>query len=278
MDQKLEGFHLSPEPAGGISDHSLQIALTAGGVGLWEWHPESRNLAVSPHLESLLGYPSHTFDGSVESFLGHLLPVDRQRLEHAVSAAAELGKDIDLEFRVIDLTGLSRWFWAKGRALHEPDRRDDARRWDDAGNPGVHRHRAPHAPPAVRPARLFADAAHHAAPAERRFRAITEVAGQQLQTERTGIWLLEERSELMRCVSLYHRNLAQHTAGATLKIDAYPAYFRALDRARALAASDAQHDPATAELAADYLAPLGITSMLEATVRRGGKLDRRGLS
>ncbi len=272
MDQKLEGFHLSPEPAGGISDHSLQIALTAGGVGLWEWHPESRNLAVSPHLESLLGYPSHTFDGSVESFLGHLLPADRQRLEHAVSAAAEFGNDIDLEFRVIDLTGLNRWFWAKGRALHDQT-------YEGACVVGTMQEIPASIVTERRMRRqqsalldLFSTRGITQLPQNDAFRAITEIAGEQLQTERTGIWLLEERSELMRCVSLYHRNLAQHTAGATLKIDAYPAYFRALDRARALAASDAQHDPATAELTADYLAPLGITSMLEATVRRGGKL------
>ena len=42
---------------------------------------------------------------------------------------------------------------------------------------------------------------------------------------------------------------------------------RALEQNRALDASDAQNDPRTRELTAGYLVPLGITSMLEATVR-----------
>ena len=272
MDQKRAGIHLLPEVPGASLDRSLQTALTAGGVGLWEWHPESRNLAVSPHLESLLGYPSCTFDGTVESFLAHLLPVDRQRVEHAVSAAAEHGHELDLEFRVVDLGGLGRWFWAKGRILH-----------DLAGETPRVVGTMQEIPASVVTERrmrrqqsalleLLATRRITQLPQDEAFRAITEVAGQQLETERTSIWLFEENGEIMHCVSLYRRSLGQHTAGASLAIEAYPAYFRALDTRRALAASDAQRDPSTAELAADYLAPLGITSMLEATVRRDGRL------
>jgi diguanylate cyclase (GGDEF)-like protein len=272
MDQKHAGIHLLPELPVEIPDRSLQSALNAGGVGLWEWHPEARNLAVSPYLESLLGYPSRTFDGTVEGFLAHLLPVDRQRVEHAVRAAAEHGQEVDLEFRVVDLVGLGRWFWARGRVLQ-----------DVAGETACVVGTMQEIPASVVTERrmrrqqsalleLLATRQITQLPQDEAFRAITEVAGQQLETERTSIWLFEENGESMHCVSLYRRSLAQHTGGATLAIEAYPAYFRALDTRRALAASDAQHDPSTAELAADYLAPLGITSMLEATVRRDGRL------
>ena len=61
-------------------------------------------------------------------------------------------------------------------------------------------------------------------------------------------------------------------AGASLEAAAYPAYFRALESGRAVAASDAHRDPRTAELAADYLAPLGIGAMLEAPIRHDGRL------
>ena len=61
-------------------------------------------------------------------------------------------------------------------------------------------------------------------------------------------------------------------AGASLEAGAYPAYFRALETGRAVAASDAHRDPRTIELAADYLAPLGIGAMLEAPIRHDGRL------
>jgi diguanylate cyclase (GGDEF)-like protein len=61
-------------------------------------------------------------------------------------------------------------------------------------------------------------------------------------------------------------------AGASLEAAAYPAYFRALETGRSVAASDAHRDPRTVELAADYLAPLGIGAMLEAPIRHDGRL------
>jgi PAS domain-containing protein len=56
-------------------------------------------------------------------------------------------------------------------------------------------------------------------------------------------------------------------AGPDLDVRAFPAYILALEQNRALDASDAQNDPRTRELTEGYLVPLGITSMLEATVR-----------
>lgn len=272
MDQKLAGFHFLPETPGGLPDRFLQPALDAGGVGLWEWHPESRNLAVSPYLESLLGYPSRAFGGTVEGFLAHLLPVDRQRMEHAVRAAVERGSEVDIEFRMLDLTGLGRWFWAKGRALAEATG-ETARvvgTMQEIPASAVTERRMRRQQSALLD--LLTARRITQLPQDEAFRVLTEVAGQQLETERTGIWLFAEDGRTMRCATLYRRGPGEHTGGDTLAIEAYPAYFRALDRGRALAASDAQHDPSTAELTADYLAPLGITSMLEATVRRDGRL------
>jgi PAS domain-containing protein len=56
-------------------------------------------------------------------------------------------------------------------------------------------------------------------------------------------------------------------AGADLDVSAFPTYMLALEENRALDVPDAQHDPRTRELTDGYLVPLGITSMLEATVR-----------
>jgi PAS domain S-box-containing protein len=52
----------------------------------------------------------------------------------------------------------------------------------------------------------------------------------------------------------------------------HPGYFRALAAADVIAAHDAHHDPRTRELAAGYLAPLGIGAMLDTPVRAGGQV------
>ena len=79
MTHKGAGPSLTPEHLGGVPEAFVQTALIAGGIGLREWHPQSRTLAISPYLETWLGYPSGAFDGTVDAFFAHLLPIDRER-------------------------------------------------------------------------------------------------------------------------------------------------------------------------------------------------------
>ena len=60
--------------------------------------------------------------------------------------------------------------------------------------------------------------------------------------------------------------------GTQLEAAFYPAYFKALVESRTIAAEDAQQDPRTREFTADYLAPRGITSLLDAPIMRGRSL------
>jgi len=116
---RVSGPTLSPDVLGGAPEALVQTALIAGGIGLWEWHVGSGELALSPHLETLLGYPTGGFDGASETFLARLVPADRGRVEAAIAAAAASGNETDLELRVVDLTGVARWFSAKGRVLRD---------------------------------------------------------------------------------------------------------------------------------------------------------------
>ena len=96
---------------------------------------------------------------------------------------------------------------------------------------------------------------------------ITALAGATLDVERTSVWLFTADRSKLECRSLFRRSLGRQMAGAVLDVSVFPAYIRALEQNRALDAADAQNDPRTRELTAGYLVPLGITSMLEATVR-----------
>ena len=266
------GPGLSPDLLGGAPEGFVQTALIAGGIGLWEWHLATGDMILSPHLEALLGYPTRGFDGASQTFLGRLLPADRVRVEAAVGAVAASGNETDLEFRVIDVGGIGRWFNARGRVLR-----------DAVGQPIRLVGTMQEIPATVVTERrmrrqqagllqLLADDRITQLPVDEAFRCITEVAGRTLEIERTSVWLFDESRTNIRCHNLYRRSLRQHMAGASLEAGAYPAYFRALESGRAVAASDAHRDPRTIELAADYLAPLGIGAMLEAPIRHDGRL------
>jgi diguanylate cyclase (GGDEF)-like protein len=200
-----------------------------------------------------------------------VLPVDRQRIESALAEASQSGNEPDLEFRLLDSHGTLRWFWGKGRVMRDSagqTRRVLGTMQEVPASVVTERRMRRHQTALLDllATRRISQLGQSAA-----FEAITEVAGLTLETERTGIWLIEQDGSL-RCASLYLRDSAQHNSGFSLTVDAFPGYFQALDSGRTLAVPDAQNDPRTAELCRDYLLPLGITSMLEATVRHNGRL------
>jgi len=87
---------------------------------------------------------------------------------------------------------------------------------------------------------------------------------------RAGIWHLH--GQQLQPVALYLRELGQHSEPAAIDASPYPHYLHALQSGRALDAHDAQQDPRTRELSADYLQPLGITAMLDASIRVEGEV------
>jgi PAS domain S-box-containing protein len=103
-------------------------------------------------------------------------------------------------------------------------------------------------------------------------RTITEAAAETLDVDRVGIWLFEDDMTVLRNVDLYEKSTGTHVSGNELAADEFPGYFDALRTHRVVDADDARSDPRTAELRQEYLDPLGVASMLDATIRSGGEV------
>lgn len=104
---------------------------------------------------------------------------------------------------------------------------------------------------------------------------LAEIAGTAARTlgvDRVGVWLLIDDRRAIRCYHLYERARDQHSEGAVLRSEDFPAYFRALEERRAIPAADAREDPFTQELGTAYLEPLGIVSLLDAPIYREGRV------
>lgn len=104
------------------------------------------------------------------------------------------------------------------------------------------------------------------------FQSTTELAADTIQVERCGIRLFIEERRAIRCFDLFERSSRRHSEGAVLRAKDFPTYFGALERLRVVQADQASLAPATRELDASYLAPLGIGAMLDAPVFRNGKV------
>ena len=107
---------------------------------------------------------------------------------------------------------------------------------------------------------------------ERAFQVITETAAETLDVERVGIWFFSDNLSSLRSADLFSRKTGKHSSMVELTSSRYPKYFAALAEGRCIPAHDVRADERTAEFNLDYSLPLGITSMLDAPIRRSGQL------
>ncbi len=102
---------------------------------------------------------------------------------------------------------------------------------------------------------------------------ITEAAAEMVEVERVGIWFFTPDRQAIRCVELFERTPRTHSGGGELLTAMrYPIYFAALEAERVVVAHDARFDPRTSAFTKSYLGPFGVTSMLDAPIRRVGHM------
>jgi len=102
---------------------------------------------------------------------------------------------------------------------------------------------------------------------------IAETAARTLGVARAGIWRFNQERSAIQCLELFEAETGRHSAGAVLTAASHPTYFCALGEVEVLAAEDPVRDPRTSELAADYLCPLDIRSMLAVPIHVSGQLN-----
>ncbi len=107
---------------------------------------------------------------------------------------------------------------------------------------------------------------------ESAFRLITEEIAHAMEVERVSIWRYDQNRSSLVCQMLFEAGSRRHSSGMELQGGNYPSYFRAMAQNETIAADDARHDPRTCEFTESYLAPLGITSMLDSPLHVGGVL------
>jgi len=101
---------------------------------------------------------------------------------------------------------------------------------------------------------------------------ITQTAADILACERASIWFYDEVKSEIAIFDLFEKTPRRHSSGKILKAKQFPAYFNYLLEERVLPAHDAVTDPNTYEFSESYFKPLGITSLLDAPIRVGGKM------
>jgi PAS domain S-box-containing protein len=103
-------------------------------------------------------------------------------------------------------------------------------------------------------------------------RRITEVSSRTLGVARVSVWRYNANCTALRCVDLHDLASDRHSSGVELLVEAMPRYIQALAQDDVIAADDVTQEPRFTELVESYLKPLGITSMMDASVLSNGAL------
>jgi PAS domain S-box-containing protein len=97
-------------------DVRLQMALEAGRLGSWELDRVTGTSVCSPGHDRIFGYAHPPTGWTVDRFVEHVLPEDRERVSATLRGAIERGDAWHLECRIVRRgDGAVRWIEAHGQ-------------------------------------------------------------------------------------------------------------------------------------------------------------------
>jgi len=84
------------------SKQRLELAMSAGRLGAWQWNINTDEVIWSPQLYKIFGRTPETFDGTHAGFVNIVHPDDRQRVGQIMQSSLESDEtEYDVDFRVI---------------------------------------------------------------------------------------------------------------------------------------------------------------------------------
>lgn len=102
-------------------------------------------------------------------------------------------------------------------------------------------------------------------------RLVLNHCAESLRVRRVGLWSFDHGYDRLYCKMLCDSNVCSLDPALEIFCKDHPAYFNSILNDRILAAHDAYKTPETATFGPIYFQPLGISSLLDATLRQAGK-------
>lgn len=101
----------------------LELAIRAGGLGIWDWNMLTGDLAWDDRMYELYGLSRDAFGGSIAAWENRLHREDRKRLAHALKEALAGERDFDIDFRAVHSDGKQKTLKANAIVIRNPDGR-----------------------------------------------------------------------------------------------------------------------------------------------------------
>lgn len=110
----LEGQQRA-EAALRVSQETLQLTLDAAQIGYWDLDLITHAATRSLRHDLIFGYTELLENWRYETFLLHVHPEDRERVDLLFQSGVAAKSEWDFECRIFRVDGLQRWIWGHGK-------------------------------------------------------------------------------------------------------------------------------------------------------------------
>ncbi len=105
------------------SEERLKFVLDTCHIGAWDMDTVDQTTIRSPEHDRIYGYETPLPQWTYETFLEHVVPEDRARVDATYQEAVRHQSSWSFEFRIRRPDGQVRWIWATGSHKPSPNRR-----------------------------------------------------------------------------------------------------------------------------------------------------------
>ncbi|GBE42146.1 phytochrome-like protein cph2 [bacterium BMS3Bbin10] len=97
------------------------LALEGSGTAIWQWNMRRGDLSVGVEVEEALSLPEGMLEGSLEEWLRHVHPADRDRFRLLLWSLQEKGGgELNTDFRMQRADGSYLWFELRAHTVESP--------------------------------------------------------------------------------------------------------------------------------------------------------------
>jgi PAS domain S-box-containing protein len=100
-----------------LSEVRQRLAVEAAGIGDWEFNLAHHTTTRSLRHDQIFGYSQPLAEWSYETFLAHVHPEDRARVDHLYQQSLRPAGEWAVECRIRRLDGTTGWIWLRGRCF-----------------------------------------------------------------------------------------------------------------------------------------------------------------
>ena len=105
----------------GKSEERLLLSQSAGGIGTWEYDFTTDQSICSDVVLQELGFPLTADKSTWDDVFAAIYPEDRDKVNSVINLHISEGTKLDVEYRIIDVDGKTRWMRTIGEAVFDVD-------------------------------------------------------------------------------------------------------------------------------------------------------------